>query len=93
VILADNSRAATTAMINIADATARLPELVDRVSRGEAIAAALEPAKPRMPGHGAGQREIGDDVTRAASGRSAADVRRGAGLKRRARRSTRDERL
>lgn len=58
--------------VNIADAKARLPELVERAAHGEEIVIArngepqarlvpLAPAKPRMPGHGAGQWEIVGD--------------------------------
>ena len=52
--------------VNIADAKARLPELVQRAARGEEIIIArngrpqarlvpLTPAQPRMPGKGAGE--------------------------------------
>ncbi len=58
--------------VNIADAKARLPELVERAARGEEIVIArngeprarlvpLPPGKPRVPGAGAGQWEIADD--------------------------------
>jgi prevent-host-death family protein len=58
--------------INIADAKARLPELVERAARGEEIVIArngeprarlvpLPPAKPRAPGSGAGQWVVADD--------------------------------
>lgn len=58
--------------VNIADAKARLPELVDRAADGEEIIiarngkprarlVALVPPMPRVPGHGAGQWEIADD--------------------------------
>jgi prevent-host-death family protein len=58
--------------VNIADAKARLPELVERAARGEEIIIArngeprarlvpLGPVKVRMPGHGAGQWQVGDD--------------------------------
>jgi prevent-host-death family protein len=67
-----HQRSSAADIVNIADAKARLPELVDRASRGEEIVIArngqpkarlvpLEPEKPRVPGHGAGQWEIGDD--------------------------------
>ena len=57
--------------VNIADAKARLPELVERAARGEEIVIArngeprarLVPQAPshrRMPGHGAGCWEIGE---------------------------------
>ena len=60
------------AIVNIADAKARLSELVERASRGDEIVIArngqprarlvpLEPPRPRLPGHGAGQWQIGDD--------------------------------
>jgi prevent-host-death family protein len=55
--------------VNIADAKARLPELVERAARGEEIVIArngepqarlvpLAPRKPRVPGHGAGKWKI-----------------------------------
>ena len=55
--------------VNIADAKARLPELVERAAGGEEIVIArngqpqarlmpLSPSRPRMPGHGAGAWEI-----------------------------------
>jgi prevent-host-death family protein len=55
--------------VNIADAKARLPELVDRAARGEEITIAkngrprarlvsLVPVKRRIPGHGSGRWEI-----------------------------------
>lgn len=58
--------------VNIADAKARLPELVQRAARGEEIIIArngepqarlvpLSPAKPRVPGRGAGQWEMAGD--------------------------------
>ncbi|MEO7987647.1 MAG: type II toxin-antitoxin system prevent-host-death family antitoxin [Gemmatimonadales bacterium] len=58
--------------VNIADAKARLPELVERASQGEEIVIArngepqarlvpLSPPKVRMPGHGAGQWDIVGD--------------------------------
>lgn len=58
--------------INIADAKARLPELVERAARGQEIIISrngeprarlvpLAPTKPRVPGHGAGQWQIADD--------------------------------
>ena len=58
--------------VNISDAKARLPELVQRAARGEEIIIArngeprarlvpLAPGKPRVPGKGAGQWQIGDD--------------------------------
>jgi prevent-host-death family protein len=58
--------------VNIADAKARLPELVERAARGEEIVIArngeprarlvpLSPAKARVPGKGAGQWEIVGD--------------------------------
>jgi prevent-host-death family protein len=57
---------------NIAEAKARLPELVQRAARGEEIIIARngEPQvrlvpystpTPRIPGRGAGEWEIGDD--------------------------------
>jgi prevent-host-death family protein len=57
---------------NIAEAKARLPELVQRAARGEEIIisrngqaqarlVALEPRKPRVPGRGAGQWKVADD--------------------------------
>jgi prevent-host-death family protein len=58
--------------VNIADAKARLPELVERAASGEEIVIArngqprarlvpLPPSKARLPGHGAGQWDVGDD--------------------------------
>lgn len=58
--------------VNIADAKARLPELVDRAARGEEVVIArngqprarLMPLRPRVrrrPGHGAGKWKIADD--------------------------------
>jgi prevent-host-death family protein len=58
--------------VNIADAKARLPELVERAARGEEIVIArngqprarlvpLAPPRQRVPGHGAGQWEIAAD--------------------------------
>ncbi|CAN5444494.1 hypothetical protein BH23ACI1_BH23ACI1_27280 [soil metagenome] len=58
--------------VNIADAKARLPELVERAASGEEIVIArngqprarlvpLAPPRPRVPGHGAGQWEVSDD--------------------------------
>jgi prevent-host-death family protein len=58
--------------VNIADAKARLPELVDRAARGEEIVIArngepkarlvpLERRGPRTPGRGAGRWQLGDD--------------------------------
>ena len=58
--------------VNIADAKARLPELVERAARGEEIIIArngkpqarllpLVRAKPRVPGHGAGKWKIEGD--------------------------------
>ena len=58
--------------VNIADAKARLPELVERAAHGEEIVIArngeprarlvpLTPAKARVPGHGAGQWHIVGD--------------------------------
>jgi len=58
--------------VNIADAKARLPELVERAARGEEIIIArngepqarlvpLAPPKRRVPGHGTGQWEIVGD--------------------------------
>ncbi len=55
--------------VNIADAKARLPELVERAARGEEIVIArngeprarlvpLSPTKARVPGSGAGQWEV-----------------------------------
>jgi prevent-host-death family protein len=55
--------------VNIADAKARLPELVERAARGEEIVIArngeprarlvpLSPTKARIPGGGAGQWEV-----------------------------------
>jgi prevent-host-death family protein len=57
---------------NIAEAKARLPELVQRAARGEEIIIArngrpqarlvsLSPAKVRVPGKGAGAWEVPDD--------------------------------
>jgi prevent-host-death family protein len=62
----------TTKPINIADAKARLPELVQRASRGEEIVIArngepqarlvpLPPTPRRIPGRGAGAWDIGED--------------------------------
>lgn len=64
--------ALTKKLINIADAKARLPELVERAARGEEIVigrngkpkARLVPLparRQRVPGHGAGQWEVGED--------------------------------
>jgi len=58
--------------VNIADAKARLPELVERAAHGEEIVIArngepqarlvpLAPAKARVPGHGSGQWHIVGD--------------------------------
>ena len=58
--------------VNIAEAKARLPELVQRAARGEEITIArngepqarlvpLAPAKPRIPGHGAGEWHVVGD--------------------------------
>jgi prevent-host-death family protein len=58
--------------VNIADAKARLPELVERAARGEEITIArngepqarlvpLADRTPRMPGHGAGQWKVAAD--------------------------------
>jgi prevent-host-death family protein len=58
--------------VNIADAKARLPELVERAASGEEVVIArngqprarlvpLSPSKARVPGHGAGQWDVGDD--------------------------------
>ncbi len=58
--------------INIADAKARLPELVERAARGQEIIISrngeprarlvpLAPMKARVPGHGAGQWQVEDD--------------------------------
>lgn len=58
--------------INMADAKARLPELVERAAHGEEIVIArngepqarlvpLASPKPRVPGHGAGQWEVVGD--------------------------------
>ena len=58
--------------VNIADAKARLPELVQRAARGEEIVIArngrpqarlvpLSPAKPRVPGSGAGEWHVVGD--------------------------------
>jgi prevent-host-death family protein len=58
--------------INIADAKARLPELVQRAARGEEIVIArngepqarlvpLATARPRIPGRGAGQWHVVGD--------------------------------
>jgi prevent-host-death family protein len=58
--------------VNIADAKARLPELVERAARGEEIILArngrpqarlvpLAPARPRVPGRGAGQWHVTPD--------------------------------
>jgi prevent-host-death family protein len=58
--------------VNISDAKARLPELVQRAARGEEITIArngepqarlvpLAPTRPRVPGRGAGKwRVVGD---------------------------------
>jgi prevent-host-death family protein len=62
--------------VNIADAKARLPELVERAARGEEIVIArngrprarlvpLRPAKPRVPGRGAGAWELAGDFNEA----------------------------
>jgi prevent-host-death family protein len=58
--------------VNIADAKARLPELVERAARGEEIVIArygeprarlvsLPPTQRRVPGRGAGQWEVVGD--------------------------------
>ncbi len=58
--------------VNIADAKAHLPELVERAARGEEIVIArngkprarlvpLESAKRRVPGHGAGKWKVSGD--------------------------------
>ena len=58
--------------VNIADAKARLPELVERAASGEEIVIArngmprarlvpLAPRERRVPGHGAGQWEVSED--------------------------------
>ena len=58
--------------VNIADAKARLPELVQRAANGEEIVIArhgrpqarlvpLAPAQPRLPGSGVGQWHIEGD--------------------------------
>ena len=58
--------------VNIAEAKARLPELVQRAARGEEITIArngepqarlvpLAPAQPRTPGHGAGEWHVVGD--------------------------------
>jgi prevent-host-death family protein len=58
--------------VNIADAKARLPELVQRAADGEEIVIArngrpqarlvpLAPTKPRVPGSGAGQWHVEGD--------------------------------
>jgi prevent-host-death family protein len=58
--------------VNIADAKARLPELVERAASGEEIVIArngqprarlvpLAPSRARVPGHGAGQWDVSDD--------------------------------
>ncbi len=58
--------------VNIADAKARLPELVQRAAGGEEIVIArngrpqarlvpLAPAKPRVPGRGAGEWHVVGD--------------------------------
>jgi prevent-host-death family protein len=58
--------------VNIADAKARLPELVQRAAAGEEIVIArhgkpqarlvpLLPSAPRVPGRGAGEWEIAGD--------------------------------
>jgi prevent-host-death family protein len=58
--------------VNIADAKARLPELVQRAARGEEIIIArngepqarlvpLSPARPRVPGRGAGRWKVVGD--------------------------------
>lgn len=58
--------------VNIADAKAHLPELVQRAAQGEEIVIArsgkpqarlvpLSPTTPRVPGRGAGQWEIAED--------------------------------
>jgi prevent-host-death family protein len=57
--------------VNIADAKARLPELVERAASGEEIVIArngrprarlvpLAPPRTRLPGHGAGQWWLGE---------------------------------
>lgn len=62
--------------INIADAKARLPELVERAARGEEIVIArngkprarlvpLAPAARRVPGRGAGKWKIAGDFNAA----------------------------
>jgi prevent-host-death family protein len=62
--------------VNIADAKARLPELVERAAQGEEIIIArngeprarlvpLLPARKRMPGKGAGQWQVSDDFNTA----------------------------
>ena len=62
----------TRRSINIADAKARLPELVERAARGEEIVIArngkprarlvpLAPAARRVPGRGAGKWKIAGD--------------------------------
>ncbi len=58
--------------VNIADAKARLPELVQRAAGGEEIVIArngrpqarlvpLAPTKPRVPGRGAGEWHVAGD--------------------------------
>lgn len=58
--------------VNIADAKARLPELVERAASGEEIIIArhgrprarlvpLARSSARVPGHGAGQWDLSDD--------------------------------
>jgi len=61
-----------TKPVNISDAKARLPELVQRAAEGEEIIIArngkprarlvpLAPAGPRVPGKGAGEWQVADD--------------------------------
>jgi len=58
--------------VNIAEAKAHLPELVQRAARGEQIIISrngkpqarllpLAPVNPRLPGRGAGQWEVAED--------------------------------
>ncbi|MPY88416.1 MAG: type II toxin-antitoxin system prevent-host-death family antitoxin [Luteitalea sp.] len=62
--------------VNIADAKARLPELVQRAAAGEEVIITrngkpqarlvpLSPTRPRVPGRGAGQWEIVGDFNEA----------------------------
>jgi prevent-host-death family protein len=66
------ARMAATTSVNIADAKARLPELVERAAHGEEILiarngkprarlVALTPPRQRIPGRGAGKWKISGD--------------------------------